>query len=46
MKKLEDLIDSLSEKTQQAAETNNFRCKRIKEGKHYDYLAELQPLKQ
>lgn len=29
-----------------AAETNNFRCKRIKEGKHYDYLAELQALKQ
>ncbi|PKD21168.1 methyltransferase [Salegentibacter salinarum] len=29
-----------------AAETNNFSCKRIKEGEHYDYLAELQALKQ
>lgn len=28
-----------------AAETNNFSCKRIKEGEHYDYLAELQALK-
>ncbi|MBZ9729780.1 class I SAM-dependent methyltransferase [Salegentibacter sp. JZCK2] len=28
-----------------AAETNNFSCKRIKEGEHFDYLAELQALK-
>jgi SAM-dependent methyltransferase len=29
-----------------AAKTNNFSCKRIKEGEHFDYLAEIQPLKQ
>ena len=29
-----------------AAETNNFSCKLIKKGKHFDYLAELQPLNQ
>lgn len=29
-----------------AADTNNFSCKRIKEGEHFDYLAELRPLNQ
>ena len=29
-----------------AAESNNFTCNLIKKGEHFDYLAELQPLKQ
>nr|WP_317130303.1 class I SAM-dependent methyltransferase [Salegentibacter sp. 24] len=29
-----------------AAETNNFSCERLKEGTHFDYLAELQPTNQ